>query len=373
MKSYFKNFSIALCVLSTYTLNPVFINNMPVSAENLSEISSSANTENYIYSDDNGLLNIDYDLFGKSFDEINDIFNSELDEPQDFPYWGLNFKNVDYTYNDIPVCFMFQYDKLVAITYDRLSDFDETTYNAAVDLFGEDTDNVWYLDNCSFSLSTEPYENGDYYFRQTYLSYDTIDENCIYSDDNGLLNINYSLFGKSFDEINDIFNSELDEPQDFPYWGLNFKNVDYTYNDIPVCFMFQYDKLVAITYDRLSDFDETTYNAAVDLFGEDTDNVWYLDNCSFSLSTEPYENGDYYFRQTYLSYDTIDTLTGDVTKDGDIDILDVVLLKRYIVNLEELDEISYANADTVQDGTIDVKDLGQLIKYIIKVIDTFDV
>jgi hypothetical protein len=65
------------------------------------------------------------------------------------------------------------------------------------------------------------------------------------------------------------------------------------------------------------------------------------------------------------------TLLGDVTCDGGVNVLDVTMLKQYVVKIHTLNAQQSANADVISDGTIDVKDLGQLIKYIIKVIDKF--
>lgn len=65
------------------------------------------------------------------------------------------------------------------------------------------------------------------------------------------------------------------------------------------------------------------------------------------------------------------TMLGDITCNGEVDILDVTFIKQAILKMEELNEQQFANADVITDGSVDVKDLGQLIKFIIKVIDKF--
>ena len=58
-------------------------------------------------------------------------------------------------------------------------------------------------------------------------------------------------------------------------------------------------------------------------------------------------------------------LYGDVNTDGVIDAIDLGLLKKYLLSMDE-DTISIKNADLNQDGFVDAIDFAQLKKILLK-------
>ena len=67
-----------------------------------------------------------------------------------------------------------------------------------------------------------------------------------------------------------------------------------------------------------------------------------------------------------------DDVLGDVNKDGVVDIADILLLRKHIVGIYVLNEISLTNADVDVSSVVDVLDLLFLRKYLLGVINSFD-
>jgi len=62
------------------------------------------------------------------------------------------------------------------------------------------------------------------------------------------------------------------------------------------------------------------------------------------------------------------TLIGDINLDGDIDVEDLLLLKKHILKISVLDGQRLTNADMSEDGKVDVEDLLVLKKIILKIL-----
>jgi len=62
---------------------------------------------------------------------------------------------------------------------------------------------------------------------------------------------------------------------------------------------------------------------------------------------------------------------GDINDDGDINVLDVVLIQQHVLGLEELDEDQEAVADVNGDGDINVQDVTLIMQYSLGLIDEF--
>lgn len=140
-------------------------------------ISDTYNDDNdYISVDSSGLLKIDVNILGSSYDKLCDTLNADLPTPQEFPWWGTDLKNADYTYNGIPLCFMFQYDKLVMVIYDIESEFRNDICDAAYDYFGNaDYPHLWSLGTCTFEILLDTYAtDGTTHFKQQYTYSDMI-------------------------------------------------------------------------------------------------------------------------------------------------------------------------------------------------------
>lgn len=65
-------------------------------------------------------------------------------------------------------------------------------------------------------------------------------------------------------------------------------------------------------------------------------------------------------------------LLGDVNLDGTVDIMDVILVNKYILGCNELTEAQQLTADVNQDGTVDNTDSLTILKFAIGVIDSGD-
>ncbi|MFO8191930.1 MAG: dockerin type I repeat-containing protein, partial [Bacillota bacterium] len=62
---------------------------------------------------------------------------------------------------------------------------------------------------------------------------------------------------------------------------------------------------------------------------------------------------------------------GDVNDDGNINVLDVVLVQQHVLGLEDLDEDQEAVADVNGDGDINVQDVTLIMQYSLGIIDEF--
>ncbi|MCC8069206.1 MAG: dockerin type I domain-containing protein [Ruminococcus sp.] len=65
------------------------------------------------------------------------------------------------------------------------------------------------------------------------------------------------------------------------------------------------------------------------------------------------------------------TLLGDINVDGSIKSNDLLLLKRYLLGLDDLDNQSLVNADATQDGDVKSNDLLILKKYLLGLVESF--
>ena len=77
-----------------------------------------------------------------------------------------------------------------------------------------------------------------------------------------------------------------------------------------------------------------------------------------------------YCEMKHLPFETID-IAGDVNVDGIIDIMDVILLNKYILGGTGLSVTESMNADVDHNDMIDATDSLNILKYVVKVIDTF--
>lgn len=126
--------------------------------------------------------------------------------------------------------------------------------------------------------------------------------------DNGLLRINPEIFDFSYDDLCQELGVSLPTPQSFPWWGVDLQNVDYTYNGIPLCFMFQYGQLVMVIYDIESEFQNDVCDRAYDTFGvAEYPHYWiFNDYSTFEILLDTYaEDGTTHFKQQYTSNDML--------------------------------------------------------------------
>lgn len=87
------------------------------------------------------------------------------------------------------------------------------------------------------------------------------------------------------------------------------------------------------------------------------------------LSTEPSENPSE--EDTTAPTDS-DVKLGDVNEDGEIDILDVILLNKNLLGSTKLTEQGKRNADVDQNTKVDTTDSLTILKYVVKILDSFD-
>lgn len=59
-------------------------------------------------------------------------------------------------------------------------------------------------------------------------------------------------------------------------------------------------------------------------------------------------------------------IIGDVNEDGNVNVLDKILLKQYIIENTSLTETAMKNADINQDGNISIEDIKRLSEIILK-------
>lgn len=71
--------------------------------------------------------------------------------------------------------------------------------------------------------------------------------------------------------------------------------------------------------------------------------------------------------------DPSDLKYGDVNSDGEVDILDVILLNKFLLGSSKLTDEQQVLANVVTDGIIDSTDSLSILKYVVKIIDTLPV
>jgi hypothetical protein len=104
--------------------------------------------------------------------------------------------------------------------------------------------------------------------------------------------------------------------------------------------------VVALTSIKLSDGEVTTTPSSSDTITETTTNT----------------SGD----------STSSTLLGDINQDGEVNAIDLLLAKKYVLNILTLEGQPYTNADVTVDGEVDASDLLMMKKYILSIITSFD-
>lgn len=96
---------------------------------------------------------------------------------------------------------------------------------------------------------------------------------------------------------------------------------------------------------------------------------WVIDDLEISSSSTKV-NMD---RDRLVTCYFVKQQAGDLTGDGDVSVLDVVLTSRHLLGLEELTAEQVENADVNGDGRVDVLDVTLIMKKALGLIDTFPV
>ena len=63
---------------------------------------------------------------------------------------------------------------------------------------------------------------------------------------------------------------------------------------------------------------------------------------------------------------------GDVNADGDIDIMDVIAVNKYLLGGSLLNQSQYVAADVDADGEVTTTDSLIILKYVVDMIDSFN-
>jgi hypothetical protein len=69
--------------------------------------------------------------------------------------------------------------------------------------------------------------------------------------------------------------------------------------------------------------------------------------------------------------DSTDVVLGDANEDGSVQANDVLLVKKYVLQMISDDEINLTNADVTQNGAVEANDLLLIKKYVLQMIDEF--
>lgn len=80
--------------------------------------------------------------------------------------------------------------------------------------------------------------------------------------------------------------------------------------------------------------------------------------------------GYLYAKEQNITYILIDeVLIGDVNRDEAVSIGDVTSIQRYLVDIEQLDELQLKAADVTRDGVVDMDDATKIQKYLARYFD----
>ena len=107
----------------------------------------------------------------------------------------------------------------------------------------------------------------------------------------------------------------------------------------------------------------------------ETSGKWCILTAQQVLEFPGYESYGYYLglapRPENIPQDPT-PIFGDVNSDGAIDIMDVILLNKYILGSQYLDDYQRKCADVNQDGLLDAGDALNILKYVVGNIDSFE-
>ena len=74
----------------------------------------------------------------------------------------------------------------------------------------------------------------------------------------------------------------------------------------------------------------------------------------------PYQDGD-----EFLALGEVESVFGDVNYDGEVNIIDVVLIVNYILGPGNLSDDQIILSDYNMDGSVDILDIVDIINYIL--------
>ena len=194
-------------------------------------------------------------------------------------------------------------------------------------------------------------------------------------------NVNSARSNKPFSEINDYITNTW-------YW------LEYSLNNIPQNNINQYSESASDTFEPREDikgdiaramfYFYTIYQnvADADFFNIQKEILyqWHLDDpvvnaeITRTWAIASYQNNipnpfilddTLIYRAYFYEEDDNQGAVGDVTQDGVINVVDVVLIVNYILNIQPLNDTQIEIADIVNDGTINIVDIVALVSIII--------
>ena len=139
------------------------------------------------------------------------------------------------------------------------------------------------------------------------------------------------------------------------------------------------DRLIAEEFLPIRTQKETDYLAqngiVLQAADYETSGKWCILTAQQVLEFPGYESYGYYLglapRPENIPQDPT-PIFGDVNSDGAIDIMDVILLNKYILGSQYLDDYQRKCADVNQDGLLDAGDALNILKYVVGNIDSFE-
>lgn len=156
----------------------------------------------------------------------------------------------------------------------------------------------------------------DNYGNTAISEYDDFNSKVIFVDEDNLLHVNMNYFGMSKNQLEDEIGIKIDDPIDYPWWGVDLTASWIECENKEICLMFQYEKLVIIYYDIKSYFKEPVWDKAVKISEGKYNLEGYIDrntgvrfiglpfSAYLQMFQESYsETGETVFRQQYVAYD----------------------------------------------------------------------
>ncbi len=107
-------------------------------------------------------------------------------------------------------------------------------------------------------------------------------------------------------------------------------------------------------------------SAAVEGFSDDgSEYIWRV------RAVNSDGRGDWSDYETFINGEVLVFDYGDLHNTGSVDVQDVVLLMRYVLGLEQLDEIQLLSSDVNGDGSVDVRDVNMIMQKALGLMNSF--
>jgi hypothetical protein len=124
-----------------------------------------------------------------------------------------------------------------------------------------------------------------------------------------------------------------------------------------------------LVYDDFGSWDEEKYEFVKPALWQDENGKFISLDHTVALGANGISLSDYYNSETSTT-EPAALLLGDANADGQVDIIDVILLNKSLMGISELSEQGTLNADIDGDDKPSAADSANIMKYVVKLIES---